>query len=94
MSDDSYDGPIIELTINMQYDARTHRRWVKAPKAWASMATDAKEEFLQDEAQAFLEENIETNALVHDSIEAATRTSQKYWNGQFSVDQLEDSYDD
>jgi hypothetical protein len=93
MSDEEYDGPVIELVISMSYDAKSYRSWVKVPSDWDSRTSEAKEIFLQEEAEAFLVANIETDAIVHNSVAEAVETSSDYWGGQFSPDQLEDIYE-
>lgn len=81
----------IRLQIDMNYDARSHGYFMKAPAEWASWTPDEQQEYLDDRAQQYLDEQIEAHGTYYATADEARDDNNGGWGLAFDEDDVEDS---
>lgn len=56
---------IIKFTINLDWDARPHVAFFKAPDNWDDMTDDRRTKFLEEESELWADEKIERSYQVY-----------------------------
>jgi hypothetical protein len=87
-----YDGPVIELYVSMSWDARSHRIFTKVPFGWSGMSENEREKFLEAEARAWAEEEMDIGGIVFKDVGTAERETRGYWGDSFSRYDIEDMF--
>jgi hypothetical protein len=82
----------IRVQIDMQYDARSQGFFAKAPANWADMEAAEREQFLDNAAQQFLDEQIECHATFYATADEASAANPRGWGPQFNEHDVEDIY--
>ena len=84
----------IRLQIDMQYDARSQGKFVKAPDNWADMDEVARLTFLEDEAERYRDEEIEFHGTWFATADDARRAAAEAggWGVDFDEDDVEEIY--
>lgn len=86
------DRPVIELYIDMEYDARTHRKFCYAPDDWDTMTDKERAKFLQEEAELYRDEQIECGGIFHASGAAAAKATGRAWGDNYSPEIVEERW--
>lgn len=81
---------IIRFSIDMDWDARGHHVWYRAPDDWPTMAEDERKKFLEGELETWRSNEIETTYTVYQGHEAARAAANDLWGAEYSEDQLEE----
>jgi hypothetical protein len=82
----------IRLQIDMSFDARSHGYFAKAPDEWVDWTPQQREQFLNDAAQEYLDEQIQAHATFYATAEEASSANQSSWGVSFDEDYVEEIF--
>ncbi len=88
-NDEQHPG-YVRLQIDMQYDARSHGYFIKAPAEFPNMDAASRQEWLDERAAEYLSEQIEAHGTYYATAEEAAEENTGGWGLAFDPEDVED----